>query len=77
MPSSEVFDKFKAGTLMSGGGDKPVRDRNQAIAIFMSEKRNEAAHGGVYKEGRKRKSRNATGPNGPAGSASKPFFGRY
>jgi hypothetical protein len=32
MPSSEVFDKFKAGTLMSGGGDKPVRDRNEEVA---------------------------------------------
>jgi len=38
MPWDKVFDKFKAGTLRSGGSGKPVTDKNQAIAIEMSEK---------------------------------------
>jgi hypothetical protein len=55
MPSSEVFSKFKAGTLKSGGSGKPVTNRKQAIAIMLSEKRNEAAHGGTYESGTERK----------------------
>lgn len=51
MPSSEVMHKFKAGTLKSGKSGKPVTSRNQAIAIMMSEKRNEAEHGGEYVSG--------------------------
>lgn len=49
MPSSEVFDKFKKGKLHSGSKHGPqVKSRKQAIAIFLSEKENEAKHGGVY-----------------------------
>lgn len=44
MPWDEVMHKFKKGTLKSGGSGKPVRDRKQAIAIMLSEKR-EAAKG--------------------------------
>jgi hypothetical protein len=51
MPSSEVMHKFKKGTLKSGGSGKPVKNRAQAIAIMLSEKRNEAAHGGEYVSG--------------------------
>jgi hypothetical protein len=49
MPSSEVMHKFKSGTLHSGSkhGAK-VKNRKQAIAIMLSEQRNEAAHGGEY-----------------------------
>ena len=38
MPYDEVMHKWKAGTLKSGSGD-PVRSRQQAIAIMLSEKR--------------------------------------
>ena len=54
MPASEVFHKFKTGKLRSGGGGGgKVTSRKQAIAIYLSEKRNEAKHGGHYKEGKK------------------------
>jgi len=50
MPSSEVMHKFKKGKLHSGSKHgKKVKSRKQAIAIMMSEKRNEKAHGGRYK----------------------------
>ena len=51
MPSSEVMSKWKRGTLHSGSkhGAK-VTDQKQAVAIMMSEKRNEKAHGGKYAE---------------------------
>ena len=52
MPSSKVMHKFKAGKLHSGSKKgKVVKSRKQAIAIKMSEERNEAAHGGKYKHG--------------------------
>lgn len=52
MPSSEVMHKFKHGQLHSGGPNgPPVTNRKQAIAIMLSEKRNEDEHGGVYQEG--------------------------
>lgn len=42
MPSSKVFDKFKAGKLHSGSKKGPiVTNRKQAIAIKMSEERKE------------------------------------
>jgi len=53
MPSSEVFNKFKAGTLRSGSGKK-VTSRNQAIAIKMHEHAKELANGGKYPERKKR-----------------------
>lgn len=53
MPSSEVMDKWKHGKLRSSNGRK-VRNQKQAVAIMLSEKRNEKRHGGKYKEGRKR-----------------------
>lgn len=50
MPSSEVMHKFKAGELHSGSKRGPkVTNRKQAIAIKMSEERNESKHGGVYR----------------------------
>lgn len=43
MPYDEVFDKYKAGTLASGSKSGPkVKDRKQAIAIYLSEKRKAA-----------------------------------
>lgn len=52
MPSNEVMHKFKGGNLHSGSkSGKKVTNRNQAIAIMLSEKRNEGQHGGTYKSG--------------------------
>lgn len=51
MPSSEVMHKFKHGKLHSGSKSGPkVKDRKQAVAIMMSEKRAEQKHGGKYPE---------------------------
>ena len=51
MPSSEVFSKYKAGTLHSGSKSGPViKNHKQAIAVFLSEKRKENANGGKYPE---------------------------
>lgn len=44
MPSSEVMSKWKKGKLHSGSKTGPkVKNRKQAIAIMMSEKRKEKA----------------------------------
>jgi hypothetical protein len=46
MPSSQVMHKYKAGELHSGGKSGPVvKNRKQAIAIMLSEKRNEEETG--------------------------------
>lgn len=51
MPSSEVMSKFKHGKLHSGSKSGPkVKNRGQAIAIMMSEKKAEGKHGGKYPE---------------------------
>jgi hypothetical protein len=50
--------KWKKGTLKSGGSGKPVRSQKQAVAIMLSERRNEKAHGGKYMD----KSRRGSGP---------------
>jgi Family of unknown function (DUF6496) len=39
MPWNEVMGKWKAGSLKSGGSGSPVKNRKQAIAIMLSEKR--------------------------------------
>ena len=44
MPWDKVMSKFKAGTLSSGGSGKKVKDRKQAIAIMMSEKKKSATN---------------------------------
>lgn len=50
MPSKAVFKKFAAGKLHSGSKHGPkVTSHAQAVAIFMSEKRNESKHHGTYK----------------------------
>src|SRR6516164_3287362 len=47
MPASEVMHKFKHGQLHSGSKKGPVvKNRAQAIAIMMSEKRKGLAAGG-------------------------------
>lgn len=44
MPSSEVMHKYKHGKLHSGSKKGPaVKNRKQAIAIMLSEKRKEKA----------------------------------
>lgn len=56
MPSSEVMHKFKAGELHSGGpGGPKVKNRKQAIAIMLSEKRNEQETGSPDRRVPKRK----------------------
>ena len=51
MPSSEVMHKWKSGSLHSGGPGGPVvKNQAQAVAIMLSEKRKEKAHGGKYPE---------------------------
>jgi hypothetical protein len=43
--------KFGRGQLHSGSKSGPVvKNRKQAIAIFLSEKKNEDEHGGEYHE---------------------------
>lgn len=39
----EKMHEFKEGTLKSGGGDKKVKSRKQAVAIGLSEARKEGA----------------------------------
>ncbi len=55
MPSSAVMHKWKTGKLRSGGPKGPkVKSQKQAVAIMLSEQRNEKAHGGIYQESRKK-----------------------
>jgi hypothetical protein len=54
MPSSEVMSKYGRGQLHSGSkSGKKVKSRKQAVAIMLSEKRNEVKHGGKYKDSKK------------------------
>lgn len=54
MPSSEVMHKWKKGKLKSGSKHgKKVTSHKQAVAIMLSEKRNEAKHGGKYEHHKK------------------------
>lgn len=47
MPSEEVMHEFKKGSLHSGSKKGPkVRNRKQAIAIMLSEKRKEGKSAG-------------------------------
>jgi hypothetical protein len=39
MPWTAVMNKWKSGSLKSGGSGKPVKDQKQAVAIMLSEKR--------------------------------------
>jgi len=56
MPSSEVMHKFKHGELHSGSKHGPrVKNRKQAIAIMLSEKRKEGRQGGHYHKGTKKR----------------------
>jgi hypothetical protein len=65
MPSSRVMSKFKRGKLHSGSKKgKKVRNRKQAIAIMLSEKRKEQAHGGKYPHKRGKKGRRKRGRPG-------------
>jgi hypothetical protein len=56
MPSSQVMHKFKAGKLRSSSGQK-VTNPKQAVAIKLSEEREEKKHGGNYPEKKKRNAR--------------------
>jgi len=49
MPSSEVMKKWGKGELHSGSKKGPkVKNQKQAVAIMLSEQRNEKKHGGHY-----------------------------
>lgn len=51
MPSSEVMSKWKEGELHSGSKKGPVvKNQKQAVAIMLSERKAEMAHGGKYPE---------------------------
>ncbi len=59
MPWDTVMHRWKAGTLKSGGSGKPVKNRKQAIAIMLSEKRKAAQGNTEYQS--KQKSNNFYG----------------
>jgi hypothetical protein len=62
MPYTEVMHKFKHGELHSGSkSGPPVKNRKQAIAIMLSEKR--AAAGGKEEYKSKKKKRKAKAVN--------------
>lgn len=57
MPSSQVMHEYKKGTLHSGSKKGPkVKNRKQAIAIMLSEKRKENQMAALEK-GKKSKKR--------------------
>lgn len=47
MPSSKVMHEFKEGHLNSGKGGPIVKNRKQAVAIMLSEKRKEKGEKGL------------------------------
>jgi hypothetical protein len=54
MPFDEVMPKFKKGALHSGSkSGPPVKDRKQAIAIMLSEKRKAGAGKSEYQSKKK------------------------
>lgn len=56
MPSSQVMHKWKEGKLHSGSKKGPkVKSQKQAVAIMLSEKRKEQAHGGKYPDKKRKK----------------------
>ena len=59
MPSSEVFRKAKEGRLHSGGPSGPLvkPGSKQAVAIYLSEKRNEDETGSPDRKKPKRRKR--------------------
>ncbi len=55
MPYQEVMPKFKKGMLHSGSKSGPVvKNRSQAIAIMMSEKRQGSVDAGPSKKFKKK-----------------------
>ena len=62
MPSSEVMHKFRHGGLHSGSKSGPVvKNRKQAIAIMLSERRNEEETGSADRPKRSRPVRRKRG----------------
>lgn len=62
MPSSQVMHKWKSGELHSGSKHGPVvKNRKQAIAIMLSEKRNEEETGSADRPQRSRPVRRKRG----------------
>jgi hypothetical protein len=52
------MSRWKAGKLRSGSKHGPkVKSRKQAIAVMLSEKRNEDRHGGRYMDKKRAKRR--------------------
>jgi hypothetical protein len=55
MPFDQVMSKFKKGSLHSGSKKGPeVKDRKQALAIMMSEKKEAEGGKGEYKSKKKK-----------------------
>jgi hypothetical protein len=64
MPASKVMHKFKHGELHSGSSKGPiVKNRKQAIAIMLSEKRNPEKYEDEVKGGKPTPLRKMFGPN--------------
>jgi len=56
MPSSQVMHEFKTGKLRSGSKHGPkVKNRRQAIAIYLSERRKEGKRVGRVRSRAKRR----------------------
>ena len=60
MPYDEVLKKFKRGSLRSGSGSQ-VKNRKQAIAIMLSEKREAEGGKSEYQSALKRFGRRGKG----------------
>lgn len=60
MPYDEVMHKFKASKLKSGGSGKTVKNRSQAIAIMLSEKRKADSGLTEYQSKKKDKKKSTT-----------------
>ena len=62
MPADLVMKKYRSGQLHSGSKSGPVvKNRKQAIAILLSEKRAEDDNGGTYPERGKKPTRSKRG----------------
>ena len=72
MPFSEVLGKYKRGTLHSGSDSGPiVKNRKQAVAILLSEKRKARAGKTEYQSKGKSKRVQKSSPRGFASIPNK------
>lgn len=78
MPYTEVMHKFKKGMLHSGSDKGPkVKNRKQAIAIMMSEKRKADEGDKEYQpKGMKDKKKKGHISTGPSSKIMKKYFSK-